>query len=183
MAKLFNKQAKQYWEARPCYPQQLFHFIASATPSHDCVWDVGTGSGQAAAPVTPLPLIFFISLSNFWIFVWCWRLFLLIVTNKWWNDSNLSNQNKWILKWLENDNLQVFWNTWVGLNCDNRSLFSMHHLIFYCKLLLLVLCDCIDVLIGVAHQFSASWDIQKCHRHRHKPKTARLCAKASKCPI
>lgn len=42
------KQAKQYSEARPCYPQELFDFIAGKTPSHDLVWDVGTGSGQAA---------------------------------------------------------------------------------------------------------------------------------------
>ncbi|KAL4282624.1 hypothetical protein GQ457_16G007390 [Hibiscus cannabinus] len=48
MAKLFIKQAKQYAEARPSYTPQLFQFIASKTPQHDLVWDVGTGSGQAA---------------------------------------------------------------------------------------------------------------------------------------
>ncbi|KZV22439.1 hypothetical protein F511_19554 [Dorcoceras hygrometricum] len=48
MAKLFINQAKQYLEGRPSYPQQLFNFIASKTPSHDLAWDVGTGSGQAA---------------------------------------------------------------------------------------------------------------------------------------
>nr|GME10913.1 putative methyltransferase DDB_G0268948 [Ipomoea batatas] len=48
MAQLFVKQAKQYSEGRPSYPQELFHFIASKTPSHDLAWDVGTGSGQAA---------------------------------------------------------------------------------------------------------------------------------------
>ncbi|KAI3777197.1 hypothetical protein L1987_46993 [Smallanthus sonchifolius] len=48
MANLFLKQAKQYSVARPGYPQQLFDFIASKTPTHDVVWDVGTGSGQAA---------------------------------------------------------------------------------------------------------------------------------------
>ncbi|KAL2320679.1 hypothetical protein Fmac_029648 [Flemingia macrophylla] len=48
MAELFVKQAKQYADARPTYPQQLFQFIASKTPSHNLVWDVGTGSGQAA---------------------------------------------------------------------------------------------------------------------------------------
>ena len=48
MAKLFVKQAKIYAESRPTYPSQLFQFIASKTPSHDLVWDVGTGSGQAA---------------------------------------------------------------------------------------------------------------------------------------
>ncbi|CAH9102593.1 unnamed protein product [Cuscuta europaea] len=48
MAKLFLQQAKQYSEGRPTYPHQLFDFIASKTPRRDLVWDVGTGSGQAA---------------------------------------------------------------------------------------------------------------------------------------
>lgn len=48
MADLFLKQAKQYSDTRPGYPQQLFDFISSKTPCHDVVWDVGTGSGQAA---------------------------------------------------------------------------------------------------------------------------------------
>ncbi|KAM7269949.1 hypothetical protein ACFE04_030391 [Oxalis oulophora] len=48
MAKLFIKQAKLYAETRPSYPTELFEFIASKTPFHDLVWDVGTGSGQAA---------------------------------------------------------------------------------------------------------------------------------------
>lgn len=48
MAELFNKQAKQYSESRPTYPEELFQFIASKTPCHDLAWDVGTGSGQAA---------------------------------------------------------------------------------------------------------------------------------------
>ncbi|KAJ6967940.1 methyltransferase [Populus alba x Populus x berolinensis] len=48
MAELFVNQAKQYAETRPSYPQELFQFIASKTPVHDLVWDVGTGSGQAA---------------------------------------------------------------------------------------------------------------------------------------
>ncbi|KAL7092939.1 hypothetical protein ACP275_11G012500 [Erythranthe tilingii] len=48
MADLFIKQAKQYSEGRPTYPQQLFDFVASNTPSHDLAWDVGTGTGQAA---------------------------------------------------------------------------------------------------------------------------------------
>uniref|UniRef100_A0A2N9GGK1 Methyltransferase type 11 domain-containing protein n=1 Tax=Fagus sylvatica TaxID=28930 RepID=A0A2N9GGK1_FAGSY len=48
MAELFIKQAEQYAEGRPSYPQELFDFIASKTPSHDLAWDVGAGSGQAA---------------------------------------------------------------------------------------------------------------------------------------
>ncbi|KAK1351788.1 hypothetical protein POM88_054071 [Heracleum sosnowskyi] len=51
MAQLFIKQAQQYLETRPNYPQQLFQFIASKTPSHDLAWDVGTGSGQAATSI------------------------------------------------------------------------------------------------------------------------------------
>ncbi|GFP92900.1 putative methyltransferase ddb_g0268948 [Phtheirospermum japonicum] len=46
MAELFVKQAKQYSEGRPSYPQDLFNFIASKTPSHDLAWDVGTGSSR-----------------------------------------------------------------------------------------------------------------------------------------
>ncbi|GER57212.1 S-adenosyl-L-methionine-dependentmethyltransferases superfamily protein [Striga asiatica] len=48
MANLFIKQAEQYSVGRPSYPNQLFDFIATKTPSHDLAWDVGTGSGQAA---------------------------------------------------------------------------------------------------------------------------------------
>ncbi|GMN74889.1 hypothetical protein TIFTF001_054477, partial [Ficus carica] len=48
---LFIKQAKQYAENRPDYPKELFEFIASKTPLHGLVWDVGTGSGQAAQSI------------------------------------------------------------------------------------------------------------------------------------
>jgi hypothetical protein len=53
MAELFVKQGKEYADARPSYPPQLFQFIASKTPSHNRVWDVATGSGQAAKSVRP----------------------------------------------------------------------------------------------------------------------------------
>lgn len=52
MANLFLKQAKQYAATRPAYPPELFKYIASKTARHDLVWDVGTGSGQAAASVS-----------------------------------------------------------------------------------------------------------------------------------
>ena len=52
MANLFLKQAKQYAATRPAYPPELFDFIASKTPRCDLAWDVGTGSGQAAASVS-----------------------------------------------------------------------------------------------------------------------------------
>ncbi|KAJ3684644.1 hypothetical protein LUZ61_013808 [Rhynchospora tenuis] len=48
MTDLFSKQAEKYAEARPSYPAELFDFIASKTPRHGLVWDVGTGNGQAA---------------------------------------------------------------------------------------------------------------------------------------
>jgi len=56
MAELFVKQGKEYADARPSYPPQLFQFIASKTPSHNLVWDVATGSGQAAKSVRSLSL-------------------------------------------------------------------------------------------------------------------------------
>jgi hypothetical protein len=52
MAELFIKQAENYAEGRPCYPPELFDFIASKTPSQDLAWDVGTGNGQAARSVS-----------------------------------------------------------------------------------------------------------------------------------
>jgi hypothetical protein len=55
MAELFVNQGKEYADARPSYPPQLFQFIASKTPSHNLVWDVATGSGQAAKSVSSLP--------------------------------------------------------------------------------------------------------------------------------
>ncbi|KAJ4771690.1 S-adenosyl-L-methionine-dependent methyltransferases superfamily protein [Rhynchospora pubera] len=54
MADLFNKQAEKYAEARPTYPAELFDFIASKTPRHDLVWDVGTGNGQAAVQLAEI---------------------------------------------------------------------------------------------------------------------------------
>lgn len=49
-------QSKQYSGGRPNYPEELFHFIASNTPSHELAWDAGTGTGQAACSVSPLSL-------------------------------------------------------------------------------------------------------------------------------
>ncbi|KNA20158.1 hypothetical protein SOVF_054770 [Spinacia oleracea] len=54
MADLFIKQAQQYANARPTYSTELFEFIASRTESHDLVWDVGTGSGQAIPPLAKI---------------------------------------------------------------------------------------------------------------------------------
>lgn len=45
---LFSAQSSQYAEFRPRYPEGLFEELARLVPGHELVWDVGTGSGQAA---------------------------------------------------------------------------------------------------------------------------------------
>jgi len=69
MAKFFVNQGKEYADARPSYPPQLFQFIASKTPSHNLVWDVATGSGQAAKSVRSLspPSPFYLFLKSYCI--------------------------------------------------------------------------------------------------------------------
>ena len=47
-ATAFGRQADIYASSRPTYPAALFAWIADQSPAHDAVWDVGTGSGQAA---------------------------------------------------------------------------------------------------------------------------------------
>lgn len=47
-ATTFGFQAEVYRTARPAYPDELFHWIAEEAPQNQMVWDVGTGSGQAA---------------------------------------------------------------------------------------------------------------------------------------
>jgi len=44
----FGTQAKVYAAARPSYPDKMFDWIAAQAPATKTVWDVGTGSGQAA---------------------------------------------------------------------------------------------------------------------------------------
>ncbi len=44
----FGTQASTYAAARPHYPEELFDWIVSQAPGTEQVWDVGTGSGQAA---------------------------------------------------------------------------------------------------------------------------------------
>ncbi len=44
----FGTEAQAYAADRPSYPAALFDWIAGQTPGSDLVWDVGTGSGQAA---------------------------------------------------------------------------------------------------------------------------------------
>lgn len=44
----FGKQAAAYVKGRPRYPDALYDWIIENSPKRDMVWDVGTGSGQAA---------------------------------------------------------------------------------------------------------------------------------------
>jgi SAM-dependent methyltransferase len=44
----FSKQAADYAKFRPGYPQELFDYLGSITPSRQLAWDCGTGNGQAA---------------------------------------------------------------------------------------------------------------------------------------
>jgi len=48
----FGKQASTYAKGRPGYPPSLYQWIAENSPNHNSVWDVGTGSGQAARDLT-----------------------------------------------------------------------------------------------------------------------------------
>jgi len=44
----FGKQAAVYQKGRPGYPDALYDWVVQNSPNTDAVWDVGTGSGQAA---------------------------------------------------------------------------------------------------------------------------------------
>lgn len=44
----FSQQAKIYAAYRPGYPEALFEWLAQQSPACECVWDCGTGNGQAA---------------------------------------------------------------------------------------------------------------------------------------
>ncbi|XP_068649314.1 uncharacterized protein [Aristolochia californica] len=51
MAGLHDKQADDYYEARPRYPSDWYSKLSALTPHHNLAWDVGTGNGQAAIGV------------------------------------------------------------------------------------------------------------------------------------
>jgi len=51
-ATTFGRQAKAYAKGRPGYPSALYEWIAANSTNTDHVWDVGTGSGQAARDLT-----------------------------------------------------------------------------------------------------------------------------------
>jgi SAM-dependent methyltransferase len=44
----FSKQAADYAQFRPTYPQELFDYLGNIAPSRELAWDCGTGNGQAA---------------------------------------------------------------------------------------------------------------------------------------
>lgn len=48
----FGKQASTYAKGRPGYPPELYGWISENSTAHNLVWDVGTGSGQAARALT-----------------------------------------------------------------------------------------------------------------------------------
>lgn len=48
----FGKQANVYVKGRPGYPPALYQWIAQNSPAQTLVWDIGTGSGQAARALT-----------------------------------------------------------------------------------------------------------------------------------
>ena len=48
----FGQQASTYAKGRPGYPAALYQWISENSPKQDLVWDVGTGSGQAARALT-----------------------------------------------------------------------------------------------------------------------------------
>lgn len=49
----FSKQSSAYRTYRPTYPDALFAYLASISPSHNTAWDAATGNGQAALSLTP----------------------------------------------------------------------------------------------------------------------------------
>ena len=44
----FSQHSEQYAQYRPQYPEKIYAYLASLTPSHSLAWDCGTGNGQAA---------------------------------------------------------------------------------------------------------------------------------------
>ncbi len=44
----FSKQAISYAQFRPTYPKELFDYVVALPKQRLCVWDCGTGNGQAA---------------------------------------------------------------------------------------------------------------------------------------
>lgn len=49
----FSKQTDIYLKARPSYPEELFTYLHSISPSNEVCWDCATGNGQAAVSLAP----------------------------------------------------------------------------------------------------------------------------------
>lgn len=47
----FSRQAAEYAQFRPDYPDALFSWLADRAPAHEQAWDVGCGNGQASVPL------------------------------------------------------------------------------------------------------------------------------------
>jgi SAM-dependent methyltransferase len=45
----FSRQSGDYARFRPLYPEALYEYLFSLTPSRGAAWDAGTGNGQVAA--------------------------------------------------------------------------------------------------------------------------------------
>lgn len=50
--KLFDDKSEIYARARPRYPVALYEWLATVSTAHRSAWDVGCGSGQAAADLS-----------------------------------------------------------------------------------------------------------------------------------
>ena len=48
----FSRQSEIYLKARPTYPDELFEYLASISPSKELCWDCATGNGQAAVSLS-----------------------------------------------------------------------------------------------------------------------------------
>lgn len=48
----FSRQSDIYLKARPTYPDDLFGFLASVSPTTSLCWDCATGNGQAAVSLS-----------------------------------------------------------------------------------------------------------------------------------
>lgn len=49
----FSKQANDYRNYRPHYPESLFEYLAGLVPDRQRAWDCATGNGQVALGLTP----------------------------------------------------------------------------------------------------------------------------------
>jgi SAM-dependent methyltransferase len=47
----FSRVASAYTSCRPRYPDGLFAYLTTLTPTHELAWDCGAGSGQATLPL------------------------------------------------------------------------------------------------------------------------------------